>query len=376
MKDFIFYDRTFNEYNPLIIAELGTAHRGDFNRAEELIIAAVEAGATCIKFQHVYADEILHPATGIVYLPGGPTSLYKSFKALETGPEFLARAKEKTESLGALFLCSPFGIKSARELKDIGVKAIKIASPELNHVELLEETATYKLPIILSSGVSRLSDIEYALQKFNRVDRQLAIMHCITAYPAPEEEYNLSLLPGLATIFNLAIGLSDHSMDPVLVPKLAVAIGTSIIEKHFCLSNKDGGLDDKIALTPDSFALMVKSIKSTAKKRKALGAEGIIMELKEEYGQKRVEAVLGNGEKRLAPSEEANYERTNRSIHALRAIKKGEAFSGSNIAVLRTEKVLNPGLHPEFLKLLLSRKADKDITDGQGIGWADVGGSL
>lgn len=373
MHKFVFYSKVFMANRPLVIAEIGTGHGADFKKAEELICAAVESGAECVKFQHVYADEILHPATGMVELPGGMTPLYEVFKSIETGPEFIARAKDKTEALGACFLCSPFGIKSARELHNMGVQAVKIASPELNHVELLQETASYKLPLILSSGVSRLSDIEFALEIVRREGMQTALLHCITAYPAPEEEFNLRLLPNLSAIFNVPTGLSDHSMDPLVVPGLAAALGAVIIEKHFCLSRSGDGLDDKIALVPEAFALMVKSIKNIAKLRHSLGNKAAIAELKKEYGANRIETILGSGEKKLAGSEEGNYERTRRSIHAVKPIKKGEVFAESNIAALRSEKVLKPGIHPRYLSFLKNRKAARDIPDGQGIVWDDIG---
>jgi len=123
---------TYGTGRVLIIAEVGTGHGGDPAKAAELIAAAVEAGADCVKFQHVYADEIIHPATGLVPLPGGMTPLYDTFRALETGPDFMARLKETVEALGAAFLCTPFGIRSARELRSIGVGALKVASPEPN----------------------------------------------------------------------------------------------------------------------------------------------------------------------------------------------------------------------------------------------------
>src|SRR5208337_1515435 len=125
----------------LVVAELGTSHQGDRARARELIDAAAEAGADCIKFQLVHAEEILHPLSGIVDLPTGKVALYEQFRALERPVGFYEDLKSYTESRGVLFLCSPFGLRSARELKSIGVRALKIASPELNHIALLEEVA-------------------------------------------------------------------------------------------------------------------------------------------------------------------------------------------------------------------------------------------
>ncbi len=364
---------TYGSSKVLIIAEIGTGHGGDEGKANELIVAAVESGADCIKFQHVYADEIIHPATGLVPLPGGPTPLYDTFKALETGPDFVARLKERVESLGAIFLCTPFGLKSARELRDIGVHAMKIASPELNYAQLIDEVTSYRLPTILSSGVSRLADIENAISPFNRAGIPIALLHCVTAYPAPEADYNLRVLDALSTLFGVPTGISDHSVDPLVVPSLAVASGACIIEKHFCLSRNDDGLDDPIALPPHDFKHMSEAVRHSSRLVVELGSAATINALKNEYGAARVEAVLGDGCKRLAPSEAANYSRTNRSIHARRSIVHGELLGSDNLAILRTEKILRPGLEPRHLPVVLGRHAARDIPDGEGVEWADLG---
>jgi sialic acid synthase SpsE len=248
---------------------------------------------------------------------------------------------------------------------------LKVASPELNHLPLLAEMASYGLPTILSTGVSRLGDIETAIGLYSHQSRrELALLHCVTAYPAPEEEYNLRVLPLLSGIFGCAVGVSDHSMDPVLVPALAVAMGGCMVEKHICLSRSGDGLDDPIALPPDAFAVMVKAIRTAAK----YGSEKTITDLAAIHGEARVEAILGTGSKQLAPSEAANYERTTRSIHASRPILKGEAFGPHNLTILRTEKVLRPGLHPSLIGRLTGRVAARDIPDGEGLEWADLGG--
>ncbi|PKL09919.1 MAG: spore coat protein [Spirochaetae bacterium HGW-Spirochaetae-7] len=354
----------------MVIAELGTGHGGDPGKAAELIAAAVESGADCVKFQHVYADEIIHPATGLVPLPGGPTPLYARFLALETGIDFLADMKERVEALGVIFLCTPFGLRSARELRSIGVAAMKIASPELNYTQLLDEVSSYRLPTILSSGVSRMSDIEEALEQFGEPGPGLALLHCVTAYPAPEADYNLRVLGSMSALFGMAVGVSDHSLDPVLVPALAVAAGACIVEKHFCLSRKDDGLDDPIALPPTDFSMMAQAIRAAEMD----GSKSTIETLVADYGASRVESTLGDGVKRLAPSERANYRRTNRSIHASRHIASGDRFGTDNLAILRTEKVLRPGLHPRYLAMTMGRAAARDIPDGEGVEWEDIGG--
>lgn len=351
---------------PYLIAEAGTGHGGDLKRGLELVAAAVESGADCVKFQHVYADEIIHPRTGLVPLPGGDTPLYEVFRSLETGPEFLARLQERTEALGADFLCSPFGLRSLRELTALGMKRIKIASPELNHLRLLTEAAAAGLECILSTGVSRLGDIEEALTVLGEGRHML--MHCITSYPAPPEEYNLRLLPLFARLFGLPVGISDHSLDPELVPLCGMLLGCSAVEKHFTLDRSAGGLDDPVALDPAGFSRLSRALSGAA----GASEEELRRSLYDEYGEKRIEQVLGDGRKRLAGSEAANYGRTNRSIHALSRIEAGEKLTEMNLAILRTEKLLTPGLHPRYMPHILGRRTRLEIEAGEGIRWDDI----
>jgi sialic acid synthase SpsE len=172
----------------------------------------------------------------------------------------------------------------------------------------------------------------------------------------------------LSGIFGCGAGVSDHSLDPVLVPVLAQSLGAAVIEKHFCLSRTDPGLDDPIALPPGDFAAMVKTLRRTFAMEKGAAAA----EIAAVYGAETVEKVLGDGVKRLAACEKANYERTRRSVHALRAVKKGDTITGDNVAVLRTEKTLRPGLSPKWAELITGKQAKNDISSGQGIRLEDV----
>jgi sialic acid synthase SpsE len=350
-----------------IIAEIGTGHGGDIARAKELVDAAAESGADCAKFQIVYAAEILHPDTGFVTLPGGPVRLYDRFLELEVAPSFYAEMAAYCASRKLDFLCTPFGLQSARELKALRPSRVKIASPELNHFPLLRETASWGVPLILSSGVSTLSDIEKALTATEKAPMR-TLLHCVTSYPAPEEDYNLLVLESLSLVFGVEVGVSDHSLDPVLVPVLATACGASMIEKHITLSREDGGLDDPVALTPTLFAEMTKEVR----KAETMSKDEIIADLSARYGADRVRAILGTGVKALAPSERANYTRTNRSIHAMRNLVEGELIAESDVALLRTEKVLSPGLSPEFMEAIIGARLARYVKNGEGISWNDV----
>lgn len=393
-----------------IVAEIGTAHGGNVQKAFDLIDEAHEAGADAVKFQWVYADEILHPDTGFVTLPGGKVRLYDRFRELEVAPSFFATCLEYAHKRNMRFICSPFGIRSLRELMEIHPDGIKIASPEVNHFPLLHETAKFMqnefdkkgtiTPVILSSGVSKLGDLEKAIQILNVTSQAtapyLTLLHCITCYPAPENEYNVRCVQTLHDIFGIETGISDHSLDPVLVPVLTTAIGGTMIEKHITLSKKTDGLDDPVALEADQFAHMVycvhqaeavierfkKDAYASQKNSCMTGApsksillsarDEIVRQLSDEFGAEKVNAVIGNGVKHLAPSELANYGRTNRSLHFMHNMSCGEVIGKDDVAVLRTEKILTPGMSPEFLDTVIGSRLQCDVTSGEGVTWRHV----
>ena len=369
---FLVKETEYGTGKTFIIAELGTAHGGDVAKADELIAAAAESGADCLKFQMVYADEILHKNTGEVALPGGSIRLYDRFKKLQQPLSFFAHLKEKTEKAGLVFLCTPFGLKSAKEIFSLSPDCLKIASPELNYNALLREIASFKLPVFLSTGVSKLGDIEQALGALSPYDSTpntpVCLLHCVTSYPAPETDYNLRVMGNLAAIFGVPVGVSDHSMDCELVPALAASVGAAAIEKHFCLSQDDDGLDDPIALPPDQFARMVKAVRTAEKN----GAAKTISALEQERGVDFVQRVLGDGIKRLAASEAGNYGLTNRSVHALLDIQKGEIIQKEMIRCLRSEKNLRAGLPPEWEQRIIGRRALNFIPAGEGIRFQDI----
>jgi len=367
----------------MIIAEIGTSHEGSIVKARELVDAASEAGADCIKFQWVYADELLHPDTGFVKLPTGNIPLYQRFKQLECDFDFYKQLLDYSHSKGCSFCCSPFGLRSLKELLSLEPDYVKIASPELNYIQLLTFLADYRnkqqergekpVPVILSSGVSKLKDIEKALDITGT--EAVGLLHCITSYPAPEEEYNLSLITNLKNIFGIEAGVSDHSLSPILVPALSIACGGNLIEKHITLSKKTSGLDDPVALEPEDFALMVHVVHQSQVTIKhygpELGRKRIIEQIGEEFGAEKVEAVLGSGIKSLAPAEKDNYGRTNRSLHFLHAMKKGDFVKAEDIGILRTEKILTPGIAPDFYDEIIGGKLVCDVESGSGVQWSN-----
>ena len=367
-----------------IIAEIGTSHEGSIEKAKALVDAAADSGADTIKFQWVYADEILHPKTGFVKLPTGDIPLYDRFKQLECPVSFYKKMIDYVHSKGCKFCCSPFGLRSLSELLELKPDYVKIASPELNHYKMLEALRDYRIeqtkrgelpvPVILSSGVSTLSDIDKAVRIVGR--ENVSLLHCITSYPAPEEEYNLRVITNLKNVFGIEAGVSDHSLDPALVPVLSVLCGGTLIEKHITLSRKTSGLDDPVALEPEQFALMVHVVHQTEAALRhygdIIGFKRAVEQLSEQFGQNKVEAALGDGIKKLAAAEEANYGRTNRSLHFMREMKKGEVVREGDISILRTEKILTPGISPEFYDMVIGSVLARDVSDGAGVQFEDL----
>ncbi|MEE8442032.1 MAG: N-acetylneuraminate synthase family protein [Spirochaetia bacterium] len=356
-----------------IVAEIGTAHGGDVDRAADLITAAAESGADCAKFQYVIAHEIVHPNSGLVDLPGGPVPIYDRFKSLERAPAFYLELRALCDRREIDFLCTPFGIESMHALLRIGVSRLKIASPEINHTALLRTARESGVPTIVSTGVSRLSDIEYAVCALKPVP--VTLLHCVTAYPAPETDYNLRLIPSLTRIFGVPVGLSDHSLDPALVPGLAVALGAPIVEKHFTLDRSAGGMDDPIAMDPAMFTQMaatIRRIDAILSLDPAGGREKVLGEFAAEYGSERVRSVLGDGVKRLAASEESNYATTRRSIVAVRDRSTGTVVGTEDVAVLRPEKNLSPGIEPRYLDDVIGALLSEPISAGAGVQWSHL----
>jgi len=352
-----------------IIAEIGTSHEGSIDKAKILIEKAKFAGADCVKFQWVYADEILHPNTGFVNLPTGKIPLYQRFKELEVNPEFFYKLREFSSELNIKFMCSPFGPKSLIELLQINPDFIKIASPELNYIQLLQllnKKNDKNIPVVLSSGVSKLSDIENALECFSNTDN-LTLLHCITSYPAPETEYNLNLIKNLSSILGIKTGVSDHSLNPYIVPLLSLYCGATMLEKHITLNNDDLGLDDPVALNIENFKKMTDSIKQA----KLILNDDLFTELKKHFGE-IVDKTLGSGVKKLAKSEKDNYTRTNRSLRFMKDLSKGDIISLNDIGILRTEKILEVGVHPIFLDNFIGKKITKDIKSGDAVNWSCI----
>ena len=255
-----------------IVAEMSANHNMDFERAKEIIKAAAEAGADAIKIQTYTPDTITIDCKDECFrtqskLWEGMT-LYDLYQKAYTPWEWQEDLKEYAESLGIDFFSSPFDITAVDFLEKLNVIAYKIASFEINDIPLIRKVASTGKPIIISTGIAYLEDIELAIRTCREQgNNNIVLLKCLSAYPAPFEEMNLRVIPNLGETFGCEVGLSDPSLGSETAI-VAVTLGARMVEKHLTLSREDGGADAAFSMEPDEFALMVKQIRNV---EKALG---------------------------------------------------------------------------------------------------------
>ena len=331
-----------------IIAEISANHLQKYDNAVELIKAAKEAGADAVKLQTYTPDTITIDCNNEYFQIKQGTlwdgqSLYELYEKAYTPWEWQPKLKEIAESEGLVCFSSVFDKTSVDFLGKINVPAYKIASFEITDIPLIEYVASKGKPIIMSTGIATLSDIEEAVNACKRMgNEQIALLKCVSAYPTPLEDVNLRTIPNLADTFKTVVGLSDHTLG-ISVAIASIALGACIIEKHLTLDRKLGGPDAAFSLEPDEFKTMVKSVREV---EKALGE--VSYELTEKIKKSR---------------------EFSRSLFVVKNIKAGEVFTEENIRSIRP----GYGLPPKYLKDILGRKAKKDIFKGVPFCWDLVG---
>ncbi|MFC2010257.1 N-acetylneuraminate synthase [Chloroflexota bacterium] len=336
-------DRVIGEREPcFIIAEAGINHNGDINLAKEMIDTAKKAGADAVKFQTFQTGEIAtRSAKKAEYqrrLTGKVESQYEMLEKLEiTEGDFkVLFAQAQKEDI--LFLSSPFDKKSVDLLDSMGVAAFKIASGEITNLLLLEYIALKKKPVILSTGMATIDEIEEALATLRQNSlNQILLLHCVSAYPAKAEDMNLKVMETLNRIFQLPVGLSDHTLG-IAISVAAVVLGACVIEKHFTLDKNLPGPDHKASLEPVEFVQMVNAIRD-------------------------VEKAIGDGEKRLTKEEEENKLAVRRRIVAATNIPRGIVITDSMLKFKRSYS----GLEVIKLKEVLGRITLKPIKQEEGL---------
>lgn len=329
----------------LVIAEAGVNHNGDLQLAKKLVDAATEAGADVIKFQTFQASQLAtEHAEQAVYqqkaLDNSEGQL-AMLKRLELQPEQHAELVDYCEQQNIEFLSTAFDMSSIELLASLKLKRWKVPSGEITNLPYLRQIGCQGQPVILSTGMANLGEIEAALTVLEQAGTprsQIIVLHCTTEYPAPAEEVNLRAMNTIAQSFGVAVGYSDHT-DGIAVPISAVAMGATVIEKHLTLDRNMPGPDHKASLEPDQFAAMVRGIRT-------------------------IEQALGDGIKRPTSSEQINLPVVRKSLVAARPIRVGELFSEDNL----TAKRPGTGISPMNWDAWIGRKALRDFAADELIG--------
>ena len=345
LKSFALNNRYIGEGHPVfIVAELSANHLQNFDNAVKLIKEAKKAGADAVKLQTYTADTITIDCDNKYFqITQGTiwdgTTLHKLDQEAYTPWEWQPKLKEIAEEIGLVCFSSPFDLTAVDFLEDLGVPAYKIASFEINDLPFIEYIASKGKPIIISTGIATLVDIEEAISACKRMGNdQVALLKCTSAYPSPLEEINLNVIPNMEKTFNVIPGISDHTLGHAVAVG-AVALGAKIIEKHITLSRAEGGPDSQFSMEPNEFAAMVKAIRDV---EKALGQ--VTYELTEKQKKSREHA---------------------RSLFVITDIKKGEIFTENNVRSIRP----GYGLPTKFINEILGKKAKSDIKKGTPMNW-------
>jgi sialic acid synthase SpsE len=316
-----------------LIAEIGSNHNGDFDTALQLMDVAQKAGADAVKFQSFLADQLVT----------SDSADYALLKRIELRHEWYPRLKAAAEERGMVFFSTATNSITLGWLAALDVELYKLASPNLTHLPLIREVAALGRPVIVSTGMAGLTEIDEAVQAFLAAgNRRLALLHCTSEYPASPETLNLRAIQTLAAAFPFPVGFSDHSLDGGTAVA-AVALGARAIEKHLTLDRSQGGPDHHCALEPVEFIRMGRSIRF-------------------------VERSLGDGRKVPTTTERDKAAAYWRSLHVARDLPEGHVLNADDIIIVRP----NDGLHPRNLDAVLGMRLTCSLTAGRALTWASL----
>ncbi len=330
-----------------IIAEAGVNHNGEFRLAKRLIDVAKKAGADAVKFQTFKAESLVTKSTEMADYQkrniGKKESQFKMLKKLELAQEDFLRLKRYADSKKILFLSTPYDKESVDILKKLRVPAFKISSADITNYPLLVYVAKKNLPIILSTGMSTLAEVEEAINVIKGAgNEKLILLHCTFNYPTKMEEVNLRAIKTLWQAFQIPVGYSDHTMG-LEVPTAALALGAVVIEKHFTLDRNLPGPDHKASLEPDELKEMIEKIRN-------------------------IEMALGSPIKSPTKSEIANRKISRRSIVAKTFIPKGEKITAQMLSVKRP----GTGISPKYFRKIIGGRALQNIRSDELISWGKI----
>ena len=314
--------------NCYVIAEAGSNHEQNKKNALELIDVAAQAGADAVKFQLFRAETLYSKYVG--------KSIFEKTRSAELPPEWVPDLIDRCKSQKIAFLATPFDYESVDFLDRMGIPAFKWASGEITDLELLAHAARKNKPMIISTGMCNLTDIELAVRAVrNENNDEIALLHCISLYPTETRDANLKMMDTLAKTFGCPIGFSDHTLG-IPIALAAVARGAKILEKHFTLDKKLKSPDHPFSLKPKELKLLVESVRE-------------------------ISASLGSGQKRILEKEKATAKIGRRSIIANGPIKKGTVISKSMLTVKRPGTGISPSLMPS----VIGKTAKVDIKNDQ-----------
>ena len=332
-------------YPTFIVAEMSANHGGTLERALEIVRSAKRAGADAVKLQTYTPDTITLKCNREDFqIPGSSpwgnySTLWDLYDEAFTPWHWHSEIFKEARKLELEVFSSPFDESAVDFLESLNVSAYKIASPEITHIPLLERVARTGKPVIISTGIAELVDIELALATLRGAGAiEIIVLKCTTAYPAPPEEANLRTLCDISDRLGVLSGLSDHTMGKVTAVA-SVALGASLIEKHFTLDDGKETVDSFFSLGEEEFKSLVQDIRWTEK-------------------------ALGNVSYEITSNAQASL-RGRRSLYVAAAIRKGEQFTESNIKTVRPSF----GLHPKHYKALLGRHANCDLQIGDRLSW-------
>lgn len=327
-----------------IIAEAGVNHNGNPEIAKKLIIAAAQAGADAIKFQTFQADNLVTreapKATYQSINTGDENSQYSMLKSLEFSADIFKELVRFSELNNIIFLSTPFDLPSLHLLEKLNISAYKIASGEITNIPFIRQIAKTGKPIILSSGMSWLSDIEFAIRIIVEYgSRDIILLHCTTSYPTDPIDVNLKALKTMHTAFKLPTGYSDHTLG-ISIPIAAVSMGAVMIEKHLSLNKNDIGPDHKASMEPDEFKEMVTQIRV-------------------------VEEAMGDGIKKPTKQELSIAPLVRKSIRSSVHMMPGDIITESMVACKRP----SGGLDPQYIEYFIGKKVIHEILPDTVMNW-------
>ena len=344
-SDFVVGERRIGVGAPVfVVAEAGVNHNGDVGLALALVDAAAECGADAVKFQTFRTDALVSraaPKAGYqAETTGAGESQRDMLARLELSLEDFARVQERCAKRGVVFFSAPFDEASADALERLGVPLFKVPSGEITNAPYLAHVAAKRRPMIVSTGMSTLAEVAEAVAAIRAAgDPPVALLHCVSAYPAPPAEMNLRAMDTLRERFGVPVGLSDHTLG-LAVALAAVARGAAIVEKHLTLDKAMPGPDHRASLDPGEMAALVRGIRT-------------------------VESALGDGDKRPTPSELDTRRVARKSLVAARALRAGERLTADAVAVKRP----GTGIPPAELGRAVGRRLRRDVAADEVLEW-------